>query len=178
MPSASDTRTRRPSTLLSTAATAERPNGPIPASPRRPSVAPRRRRSWIRRSPRPERSRASPKPRSCSSADAAHRVGLRALLSLRHLELDALAFFERLVTIHLDGAVVNEDVATAVDGDEAEALLRVEPLDCALCHNDPTLLDPRPEPIVGAQPHRGGVVCAERYTRKCRFAGGRRNASG
>lgn len=73
-----------------------------------------------------------------------HLVGLRALLSLRHLELDALTLLKGLVTVHVDRAVVNEDVTSAIDGDEAVALLAVEPLHRALRHNDPSLLDPRP----------------------------------
>src|SRR3954468_3848623 len=80
------------------------------------------------------------------ASDGVHRVGLRALLALGDVELDPLAFFEALVAVGLDGAVVNEDVTAAVHGDEAVALLRVEPLDRALCHNHPRLLDPRPGP--------------------------------
>src|SRR4051812_32791067 len=72
-----------------------------------------------------------------SGRDGAHCVGLRALLTLGHLELDPLTLLEGLVAIHLDSAVVNEHVTTAVHGDEAVALLGVEPFDCALCHNDP-----------------------------------------
>src|SRR3954452_17202416 len=61
-------------------------------------------------------------------------VGLGALGALDDLEVDPLALFEALVPVHLDGRVVDEDVLTAVDGDEAEALLGVEPLHGALCH--------------------------------------------
>src|SRR6476620_7299775 len=82
----------------------------------------------------------------CAASDWAHRVGLRAFLALGDLELDPLAFFEALVAVGLDGAVVNEDVTAAVHGDEAVALFGVEPLDRALCHNHPRLLDPRPGP--------------------------------
>src|SRR5947209_9893981 len=61
-------------------------------------------------------------------------VGLRALLALDDLEGDPLALVEALVAVHLDGGVVDEDVLAAVHGDEAEALLGVEPLHGALCH--------------------------------------------
>src|SRR5579862_9202340 len=46
-------------------------------------------------------------------ADGANLVGLRAFLSLGDFELDPLSLFEGLVTIHLDRAVVNEDVTSA-----------------------------------------------------------------
>src|SRR5215213_912721 len=74
-------------------------------------------------------------PRCCSrGSGAANRVGLRTLLALDDLEADPLALVEALVAVHLDGRVVDEDVLTAVDGDEAEALLGVEPLHGAKCH--------------------------------------------
>src|ERR1700712_4815388 len=60
---------------------------------------------------------------------------LRALGTLRDVELDLLVLVEGLVALRLDGRVVNEDVIAAVLlGDEAEALLGVEPLNCALSH--------------------------------------------
>src|SRR5688572_27823005 len=68
------------------------------------------------------------------SAGGANGVGLRALRALDDLELDALTLVKALVPVHLDGRVVDEDVLAAVDGDEAEALLGVEPLHGALCH--------------------------------------------
>src|SRR5690349_9694333 len=61
-------------------------------------------------------------------------VGLRTLLALDDLEGHPLPLVEALVPVHLDGRVVDEDVLAAVDGDEAEALLGVEPLHGALCH--------------------------------------------
>src|ERR1700760_3812248 len=70
-----------------------------------------------------------------SAADGADVRGLRALLALRGLELDALVLFERLVAVARDGRVVDEDVrATAVRSDEAEALFVVEPLHSSLRH--------------------------------------------
>src|SRR5205807_755650 len=68
-------------------------------------------------------------------SDQAYPVGLRALLALRDLELDPLVVFQTPVAVGLDRREVDEDVRpAAVGGDEAEALLRVEPLDRALCH--------------------------------------------
>src|SRR5947209_14915662 len=67
-------------------------------------------------------------------SDGADAVGLRALLALDDLEAHPLPLVEALVPVHLDGRVVDEDVLAAVDGDEAEALLGVEPLHGALCH--------------------------------------------
>src|SRR3954469_12262806 len=60
---------------------------------------------------------------------------LRTLGALRDVELDLLVLVEGLVALRLDRGVVNEDVVAAVLlGDEAEALLSVEPLHGALCH--------------------------------------------
>src|SRR5699024_1202138 len=68
-------------------------------------------------------------------SDRADVLGLRALLSLADLELDALVLLERLEARALDGGVVDEEVGgTVLRGDEPVALLRVEPLDGALCH--------------------------------------------
>src|SRR5207253_2693667 len=68
------------------------------------------------------------------SGDDADRVGLGALRSLHHLELDALVLIEGLVAVGLDGRVVDEHVLATVLGDEAVALLVVEPLHDTLCH--------------------------------------------
>src|SRR4051812_49967615 len=77
-------------------------------------------------------------------------VGLGALGALDDLEVDPLALFEALVPVHLDGRVVDEDVLTAVDGDEAETLLGVEPLHGALCHvRSHVSCDGRPSSIGG-----------------------------
>src|SRR4051812_19603753 len=64
----------------------------------------------------------------------------RALLALRHVEGDLLAFLQRLVAGRLDRAVVREQILAAVVGrDEAEALGVVEPLHgtCSHCHSIP-----------------------------------------
>src|SRR6266540_963470 len=68
-------------------------------------------------------------------SDNANAVGLWALLPLGDLELDLLAFLEGPEARRLDGGVVDEDVGLALAlGDEAVALLSVEPLHGALCH--------------------------------------------
>src|SRR5690349_18563924 len=60
---------------------------------------------------------------------------LRALLALGDLELDPLVLLQSAVTARLDGREVDEHVSTpAVDGDEAEALVCVEPLHGSLRH--------------------------------------------
>src|SRR4051794_17126364 len=70
-----------------------------------------------------------------SGAEGADLLRLRALGALRDLELDRLVLFEVPVAGTLDGGEVDEDVrAAAVLGDEAVALLTVEPLDRASCH--------------------------------------------
>src|SRR6185369_8333514 len=71
--------------------------------------------------------------RASKSGDESDLLSLRALLALRDLELDALSVFQRLVAVHLDRGEVDENVLSAVDRDEAIALLAVEPLDGALC---------------------------------------------
>src|SRR6478752_1934557 len=66
-------------------------------------------------------------------SDRADVLRLQTLRTLRDIELDALILFQAAVTAGLDGRVVGEDVCSAViRRDEAEALLRVEPLDGAL----------------------------------------------
>ncbi|MCW2897741.1 MAG: hypothetical protein JWO67_6 [Streptosporangiaceae bacterium] len=62
-------------------------------------------------------------------------VSLRTAVTLRNLELDTLVFVEAPVTGGLNCRVVHKDVrTTAVDSDEAEALLSVEPLHYTLRH--------------------------------------------
>src|SRR5205085_1206973 len=67
-----------------------------------------------------------------SAAEPRHVLRGGALLPLHDVELDALAFVERLEAAALNGRVVHEQVFAAVLGrDEAEALVVVEPLHCA-----------------------------------------------
>src|SRR5699024_1052971 len=84
--------------------------------------------------PPPQRVGVPPGPVR-SRSERADRLRLRALLSLADLELDLLVLLEGLESTALDGGVVDKDVSGAVLGrDEPVALLRVEPLDGALCH--------------------------------------------
>src|SRR5689334_170008 len=74
-------------------------------------------------------------PRWGRASERADVLRLRALRTLGYVELDLLVLVEGLVALRLDGRVVNEDVVAAVLlGDEAEALLSVEPLNGALSH--------------------------------------------
>src|SRR4051812_30201029 len=69
------------------------------------------------------------------SACGTDLLSLRALGTLRDLELDLLVLVEAAVATPLDGGEVHENIRAAVIlGDEAVALLRVEPLDRACCH--------------------------------------------
>ena len=52
----------------------------------------------------------------------------QAFRTLGYGELNTLPFVERLVSVGLDGGVVNEHVVPTFPGDEPVALRRVEPL--------------------------------------------------
>ena len=69
----------------------------------------------------------------CSSVSARHHVGgLGSLGALLQVVGDTLSLGQGLESLHDNGPEVNKDVAlAAVLGDEAEALLLVEPLDGA-----------------------------------------------
>src|SRR5215213_7426383 len=68
-------------------------------------------------------------------SDGADVRGLRTLLALLDVELDALVLLQRAIARRLNGGEVDEDVGVpTVGGDEAVALLAVEPLHGALCH--------------------------------------------
>lgn len=57
------------------------------------------------------------------------------LLPLLDFELNSLSFGQALVPCHLNRRVMSEQVLPLiVRGDEAEALVRVEPLNCAGSH--------------------------------------------
>jgi len=58
-------------------------------------------------------------------------VCLGTLGTLDHVELDFIAFFETLIAVELDGAVMHEDIWAALTSEEAETLRVVEPLHCA-----------------------------------------------
>src|SRR5919107_3192940 len=83
--------------------------------------------------------------RRSARSERADVRGLRALLSLGHLELDPLVLVQAAVARGLDRGEVGEDVGAAVvRGDEPEALVRVEPLHYA--RNHARLLDGRSLP--------------------------------
>ncbi len=66
-------------------------------------------------------------------ADAGNVLGRGALLALDYVELHLLAFGKRLEAAALDRGVVNEAILLPVRrGDEAEALVIVEPLNCSV----------------------------------------------
>src|SRR6266496_2149008 len=74
-------------------------------------------------------------PACGATSDRADFLGLRPLGAPAGGELDPLVVLEAAVTVNLDGGVVNEDVGSAVVGDdETVALVGVEPLHCALSH--------------------------------------------
>ena len=60
--------------------------------------------------------------------EAADLIGLRAFGAFDDVEFDFVAFFEALVTFALNGAVVNEDVGSAITAEESIAFCIVEPL--------------------------------------------------
>jgi predicted ABC-type transport system involved in lysophospholipase L1 biosynthesis ATPase subunit len=72
--------------------------------------------------------------RGSGGADAG---GLRALRALGDLELHVLVLLQAAEAVAVDLGVVHEDVRPVGAGDEAVALLRVEPLDGSLCHVAP-----------------------------------------
>ena len=60
-----------------------------------------------------------------------------AVLTGRNVELDALALVEGLVAVHLNLREVDKQVVPILAGNEAVALLGVEPLNGTLCHDVP-----------------------------------------
>src|SRR5690242_14099953 len=81
--------------------------------------------------------------------------GLWTLLPLDNLELDAIAFRERLEAASLNGAEVDKDIRTSLARDEAVAFGVIEPLHGTLetCH-EPYLFElfPRSSPPRLARP--------------------------
>src|SRR2546430_3607566 len=76
------------------------------------------------------------------SANRPNARRLGTLRSLSHFELDLLVLLQVLVSLARDRAEVHEHVGTILLGDEAETLLRAEPLHGASCHSNSLL--PRP----------------------------------
>jgi len=60
--------------------------------------------------------------------EARDLVSLRALRPLDDVELNLIALFEALITLALDGTVMNKYVCPAVAAEEAVTLCIVEPL--------------------------------------------------
>src|SRR3954469_18238259 len=86
-----------------------------------------------RSGPGPE-SGAAARARELSGVDDLDAVGLGTLRTLDDLELHPLVLVEGPIALGLDRRVVDEHVLAVVHGDEAVALLVVEPLHGALCH--------------------------------------------
>jgi hypothetical protein len=56
-----------------------------------------------------------------------HAFCLRTLLSLNNFELDVIAFLEALITLRLDGTVMDEHIGPIIPANKAEALCVIEP---------------------------------------------------
>ena len=70
-----------------------------------------------------------------SFLDGSDSYCLGSFSSLLNVELNTLVFLERTMAASLDLGVVDEEVLRAVvRGDEAEALVTVEPFHSSLCH--------------------------------------------
>src|SRR6266545_3238534 len=82
------------------------------------------------------RRKSSPLPRvPAIVSDDPYTAGLLALGALGDVELDPLVLVQATEAVGLDLGEVDEDfLVAAVYGDEAEALVGVEPLHCSLCH--------------------------------------------
>jgi len=61
--------------------------------------------------------------------EADHCVRLRTFLALNDVELDLIALFQSLVSVQLDGGIVNEYVRPVIASYESVALGVVKPLD-------------------------------------------------
>src|SRR5262249_60431220 len=126
-------------------------------------------------------------PRMSRRSDNPDVLRFLALPTGCNVELDPLALVEGAIPVTLDRGIVHEDVVPPLDGDEAVALLSVEPLDrSGRCH---VLLAPcRAQPMsasvgdvlgkvsgavanrFGTGTVRGGRTAA---SRSCRYRRGR-----
>src|SRR5437660_12709878 len=75
----------------------------------------------------------APRADGSGASDDADVLRLFTLAAGTDVELDALALFQGAVTGALDGREVDEHVGSVFTGDEAVALLRVEPFHPACC---------------------------------------------
>jgi hypothetical protein len=55
-------------------------------------------------------------------------IGLRTFAALNNVEFNLIAFFETLIALALDGAVMNEDVGSALAAEKAVTFSIVEQL--------------------------------------------------
>src|SRR5512133_161738 len=86
---------------------------------------------------------SAPVPAGASAGDPdVFRLG--SFLALGDVELDLLPFLQAAVATTGDRAEVDEHVLAAIDGDEAVALVAVEPLHRALRHCDLLVVDAAP----------------------------------
>lgn len=56
-----------------------------------------------------------------------HALCLRAFLSLNNFEFNVIALLEALVSLRLDGTIVDEHIRAIISADKAEALCVIEP---------------------------------------------------
>src|SRR6478736_8072013 len=78
------------------------------------------------------------------ASDDADVLGFLTLAAGADVELDALTLFQGAVPRTLDGREVDENVGAVLTGDEAVALLRVEPFHTACCQRlAPSILHAR-----------------------------------
>src|ERR1700730_10614638 len=104
----------------------------------------------------------------CYTSDRADVLRLRSFLSLGRFEFDLLVLIQRPVAGARDRGEVDEYVGRPViGGDETKALIGVEPLHCACCHQFKSFIPNMPrrdlarterEPIVpspGTEPYPG-----------------------
>ncbi len=69
-------------------------------------------------------------------SNSSYGIGLRAFLSLNDVEFHLVPFFQALVSVELDRAVMNKHVGPIVPANKAVTLRVIEPLHFAfvLCH--------------------------------------------
>ena len=61
-------------------------------------------------------------------SNSSDTIGLRTFLSLNDVEFDLVPFFQALVSIELDSAVMDKHVGSIVAADKAVTLRVIEPL--------------------------------------------------
>ena len=70
---------------------------------------------------------------------ASYIISLQSLGALDDIELNLVTLLEGLISILLDGTVVDEDIWTVTSAEEAESLCAIEPFHFTfvLCHGAP-----------------------------------------